>query len=201
MTLGPALMAVGAALYAFLPASSSPWTIDPGRASSWIPSSGYLTHVLPGTLLFGLGMAVMVAPLTTALMASVPTRHAGIASAFNNAVSRLGPQLVGGIVFVAVSTGYYAGLAERVPGLDVSRAETRTLFSPLNPPADDVTEAAADASRAASADSFHLAMWVSAGILALGAAINGFGITSATPSEAKAVRLGGQICVPMSDEM
>lgn len=201
MTVGPALMAVGAALYAFLPPSSSPWTIDPGRASSWIPSSGYLTHVLPGTLLFGLGMAVMVAPLTTALMASVPTRNAGIASAFNNAVSRLGPQLVGGIVFIAVSTGFYAGLAERVPGLDVSRAETRTLFSPLNPPTDGVTEAAADASREASADSFHLAMWVSAGILALGAAINGFGITSATPSEAKAARLGGQICVPVPDEM
>lgn len=201
MTAGPALMAIGTALYAFLPASSSPWTMDPRSGSSWLPSAGYFFHVLPGTLVFGLGMTVMVAPLTTALMASVPSRHAGIASAFNNAVSRLGPQLVGGIVFIVVSTGFYSGLAERVPGLDVSRAETRTLYSPLNPPAAGVTEAAADASRAASVDSFHLAMWVSAGMLALGAAINGFGITGAAPSEANAVRLGGQICVPVTDEM
>jgi len=44
--------------------------------------------VLPTTLLFGLGIALLVAPLTTALMASIPVARAGLGSAINNAISR-----------------------------------------------------------------------------------------------------------------
>ena len=49
----------------------------------------YLTGVLPAALVFGLGMAITVAPLTTAVLAAVETRHAGIASGVNNAVARI----------------------------------------------------------------------------------------------------------------
>ena len=41
---------------------------------------------------------MMVAPLTTALMSSVPVRNAGVGSAVNNAISRVGSPLVGALI-------------------------------------------------------------------------------------------------------
>jgi EmrB/QacA subfamily drug resistance transporter len=50
----------------------------------------YLTRVLPGICLFGLGMVVLVAPLTGTVLAAAPDRFAGTASGINNAVARTG---------------------------------------------------------------------------------------------------------------
>ena len=49
----------------------------------------YVTQVLPAMLVFGLGMAVTVAPLTATILGAVDPTHSGIASATNNAVSRI----------------------------------------------------------------------------------------------------------------
>lgn len=62
-----------------------------------VPGSSYLTGVLPGVLVFGLGLAVTVAPLTSAVLAAVEPARAGVASGVNNAISRLA-----GLVAVAV---------------------------------------------------------------------------------------------------
>ena len=78
-----------------------------------------------GTLLFGVGLALMVAPLTTGLMSSVPTRNAGIASAINNALSRVGQPLVAATVFIIVSGAFYANLASAVPGTDPASPQLR----------------------------------------------------------------------------
>ena len=59
-------------------------------------------------------------PLTTALMASVPENRAGLGSAVNNAISRVGPQLAGALIFVAITAAFYANLSSRVPGIDTS---------------------------------------------------------------------------------
>ena len=53
-------------------------------------SGDYLTAVLPAVLVFGLGIAIMVAPLTATALAAAPADHAGIASAVNNDVARAG---------------------------------------------------------------------------------------------------------------
>jgi EmrB/QacA subfamily drug resistance transporter len=50
--------------------------------------AGYVTELLPGVLVFGLGLAIIVAPLTSVALSSVPGGHAGIASAVNNDVAR-----------------------------------------------------------------------------------------------------------------
>jgi EmrB/QacA subfamily drug resistance transporter len=59
--------------------------------------SSYVVYVLPAVLVFGLGLAVTVAPLTATAMSSAPAQHSGIASAVNNDVARFG-----GLLAVAV---------------------------------------------------------------------------------------------------
>jgi EmrB/QacA subfamily drug resistance transporter len=60
-------------------------------------SGNYLTAVLPAVVVFGLGVAVMVAPLTATAMSAAPAEHAGVASAVNNDVAR-----AAGLIAVAV---------------------------------------------------------------------------------------------------
>jgi len=61
------------------------------------PAGSYLTEVLPATVVLGAGLALTVAPLTSTAMSSAPTDHAGVASAVNNDVAR-----IGGLVAVAL---------------------------------------------------------------------------------------------------
>jgi EmrB/QacA subfamily drug resistance transporter len=61
------------------------------------PGDGYFTYLLPCVFIFGLGLVTTVAPLTTTVMTSVPGEDSGVASAINNAVSR-----VGGLVVIAL---------------------------------------------------------------------------------------------------
>jgi EmrB/QacA subfamily drug resistance transporter len=58
---------------------------------------GYVAQLLPGVLLFALGLSMTVAPLTSAILGNIDPRNAGVASAVNNAVSR-----IAGLVAIAV---------------------------------------------------------------------------------------------------
>ena len=51
-------------------------------------SGSYAVRVLPAVIVFGLGLAITVAPLTAAAMGAAPAEHAGVASAVNNVVAR-----------------------------------------------------------------------------------------------------------------
>lgn len=53
------------------------------------PELNYFTQILPGLLLFGLGLSATVAPLTSAILGAIADSQAGIGSAVNNAVSRI----------------------------------------------------------------------------------------------------------------
>src|SRR5205814_206704 len=57
----------------------------------------YVSSVLPAVTVFGLGLTLVVAPVTATVLAAADARHSGIASGINNAVSR-----VGGLLAVAV---------------------------------------------------------------------------------------------------
>ena len=81
-----------------------PMTVGPlvvAAALLWLgevgPGDGYTSAVLPAATLFGLGLAITVAPLTATVMASVDEHHLGVGSATNNAVARLA-----GLLAVAV---------------------------------------------------------------------------------------------------
>ncbi|NIZ93272.1 MFS transporter [Kineococcus rubinsiae] len=60
-------------------------------------SASYLGDVLPAVTVFGLGLALLVAPLTSTVLAAADARHAGVASGVNNAVAR-----AAGLLAVAV---------------------------------------------------------------------------------------------------
>jgi hypothetical protein len=176
MTAGPAIMMAGILLLARVPGTSGAWTLSPDVAGSLVPPAGYQRDFLPAFLVFGAGLTIMVAPLTTCLMQSVPVHNAGVASAINNAISRIGPQLAGAVIFVAVTASFYQGLGARVSSLDPSSSAVRHEIAPLNSPAPGVPPDQADAARSASTDAYHLAMLISAGLLAAGAVVNAIGI-------------------------
>lgn len=57
----------------------------------------YLTQILPGVVIMGLGLSMLVAPLTGTVLAAVPDGQSGLASGINNAISR-----TAGLIAVAV---------------------------------------------------------------------------------------------------
>jgi EmrB/QacA subfamily drug resistance transporter len=98
MTVGPMLMAAGTLLMLAVSADFS-----------------YVTQVLPGVLLYGIGLAVTVSPLTSAILGAIDPARSGIASAVNNAVSRIAGliaiAMVGTIVGGALDLdGFHRGL-------------------------------------------------------------------------------------------
>jgi EmrB/QacA subfamily drug resistance transporter len=97
MTVGPMVVAAGLLLL-----------------SGLAPGDSYITAVLPGVTVLGLGLAITVAPLTAAVLAAVDENHVGIASGVNNAVARVAGLLSVAVLPVAVG---------------LSQADTGTAFS------------------------------------------------------------------------
>ena len=173
MAIGPAIMALGVLWFARIPSTSAAWHFQPGHPATWVPPLSYVTDLLPGGILFGIGIMMTVAPLTTALMRSVPGHRSGLASAINNAISRVGPQLAGSAIFIFITISFYNSLAAQQPGLDVSSPQFRQQVSPLNPSG---IPSLAGLVRTASTGAFHLAMLVGAALLLAGAIVNAVGI-------------------------
>ena len=70
----------------------------------------YWTQLFPGVLIFALGLSMTVAPLTSAVLGSIEPKHAGIASAVNNAISR-----IAGLIAIAL-VGLIAGTHLNIGG-------------------------------------------------------------------------------------
>jgi EmrB/QacA subfamily drug resistance transporter len=65
----------------------------------------YLTQILPGYIIFGLGLSMTVAPLTSAVLSCIHPKQAGIGSAINNAISRIAGLLAVASIGIIVGTG------------------------------------------------------------------------------------------------
>jgi EmrB/QacA subfamily drug resistance transporter len=85
LTLGPLVIAAGLLMLT---------GIEPG--------DDYVTAVLPGIVVFGLGLTLVVAPVTATVLAAADARHSGIASGVNNAVARVAGLLAVAVLPVAV---------------------------------------------------------------------------------------------------
>ena len=162
----------------------------------------YLGAVLPALLVFSLGLAMTVAPLTAAVLADVDERQAGIASAVNNAVARVAALLATAAVGAAVAASFGAALDSRLAGLPLGgRARAAVLQAkrlPLGrpelarvPPAQ--AHAVGLAAEQASVHSFHLGMGIAALLVALGGLTGLVGIRNPRRAVSAQECEGGQL--------
>ena len=92
-------------------------------------SSSYVAGVLPAVLVFGLGLVITVAPLTTTALAAAPAENAGIASAVNNYVARVGSLLAVAVLpaLAGISGKSYAHAHELSQGFRKAMIMTAAL--------------------------------------------------------------------------
>ncbi|WP_272819368.1 MFS transporter [Scytonema hofmannii] len=164
LIVGPFLVGLGFLLMAFVGLTRG--------------ASEYWTTFFPGIVVFGLGMAITVAPLTTAVMGSVGTEYAGTASGINNAVSRTAGVLAIAIVGSLALSTYSLSLQEHTTCIHLSNAarlllqsQARQLgqISPIVGIAPENVDAVATAVKLAFVDTFRLVMIICAGLAWLSA--------------------------------
>jgi EmrB/QacA subfamily drug resistance transporter len=166
-------------------------------------SVDYVSEVLPGLLVFALGLSMTVAPLTAAVLAGAETSQAGIASGVNNAIARVAGLLGTAAVGAAVAGSFGSSLDEHLSGVTLGPAAraavTQAKRLPLGRP--DVhglisTQASAltHAAEQASLHSFHLGMAIAGLLVAVGGVVGVVGIRNPqAPSVHAADCPGGQL--------
>ncbi|MBA3330888.1 MAG: MFS transporter, partial [Actinobacteria bacterium] len=149
LTGGPVLIGAGTLLFLLLEERSDFWTFG-----------------LAGLVLFALGLAMLVAPITSTALSSAPEQYAGIASGVNQTVSRLGNLLAIAAIGLVITLVFEAsGGSEEAVALAAGQREPEL--------------------RAASIDAFRAGMVVTALLAFAGAIVAGLGISNA---EAERVR-------------
>jgi EmrB/QacA subfamily drug resistance transporter len=78
-------------------------------------SADYVSQVLPGLVVFGLGLSMTVAPLTSTVLGAVDRHHAGVASGVNNALARVAGLLAVAVIGAVASASFTTRLDERLP--------------------------------------------------------------------------------------
>jgi EmrB/QacA subfamily drug resistance transporter len=170
MGFGPLIAATGLALFLRLDAD-----VD------------YLTELLPGLLVFALGLSMTVAPLTATVLADADEHNAGIASGVNNAIARVASLIAIAAVGALVASSFGSSLRENLGPLAnrlaVSRAISEAEKQPLArvtadnaPPA--VRARLESASRESSVDAFHLAIAIASALVALGGVLGLAGLVN-----------------------
>ena len=100
LTIGPSIVALAFLLFAL-----------PGTEGS------YWTTFFPAAVVLGIGMAITVPPLTTAVMSAVPQQQAGTASGINNAVARTAGLIAIAVFGVIVTTVFNRELTSRLDAM------------------------------------------------------------------------------------
>ena len=142
LTVGPALIGLGTIVFAIVDTRSEFWT-----------------YGVAGLLLFSLGLAMMVAPITATALKSAPERYAGIASGVNSTVSRLGSLIAVAVIGLVITLVF----------------EGRTDAPNAVPLA---TDQVAPELRDASVAGFRAGMALAAALAFAGAAVGAFGISN-----------------------
>lgn len=145
--------------------------------------AAYWSQLLPGVLIFGFGLAMTVAPLTSAILGDVDPKNAGMASAINNAVARVAGLIavaaVGAIIAAQFSSVLNQRVMSRHPSTEVLNAMTvaKTKSMDISVPKNLESNGTYKSDlRAASVSAFHRGILVMSGLLILGGAISAVGI-------------------------
>ncbi len=171
MGVGPLVAAVGLAWFLRLDAD-----VD------------YLTDLLPGLLVFALGLSITVAPLTATVLADADESNAGIASGVNNAIARVASLVaiagVGALVAASFGSKLDDELGAREAGnpqleAAVEDAKRQPLSEVVVPglPAGEQVEVSAAAERA-SVGAFHVGIGIATALVALGGVLGLVGIVN-----------------------
>jgi predicted MFS family arabinose efflux permease len=112
LVAGPILAAIAFALLAL-----------PGIGGS------YWTTFFPGMTVLGLALAIIVAPLSTAVMGAVDARHVGVASGINNAVARVAGLLAIAVMSVVIVLAFSSALETRLTGLHLPPTVSQAIDS------------------------------------------------------------------------
>lgn len=91
------------------------------------PGDRYASTILPAAALFGLGLAITVAPLTAAVLASVDERHLGVGSATNNAAARLAGLLAVAVLPAVAGVEFVASRGRGLPGYGTALGTSAAL--------------------------------------------------------------------------
>ena len=168
----------------------------------------YLTDVLPAMALFGLGLAMTVAPLTATVLSDADQNHSGVASGVNNAVARVAGLLAIAAVGAFVSAAFISTVDDRVPGRPLDPQSRRAVGDAKDQPL--TTSAASDAApeerpflrrvfEDASVDAFHVAIGISGALVVAGGLVSLAGIRNPRRKVAAAECPGGAICGASED--
>jgi EmrB/QacA subfamily drug resistance transporter len=162
----------------------------------------YLTDVLPGLLVFGLGLSMTVAPLTATVLADADDSNAGIASGVNNAIARVAGLVAIAAVGAVVAASFGSKLEDEIGQAalarpEVARAVDEAKRQPLavvevSGVPDDVAASVRESAKDASVSAFHVGLGIATALVALGGILGLIGITNPRRKVAAADCPGGQ---------
>jgi EmrB/QacA subfamily drug resistance transporter len=187
LTAGPILVAAGFALM-----------------ERYGTTVSFVTDVLPALLVFSLGLALTVSPLTATVLADASEMDAGIASAVNNAVARTGSLVAVAAVGAVVASFYGAQLdhrlGHRLPASSHAavREAARHTFGTIDDAAVPSAKRAfvRQATATAGEDAFHVAMGIGSALLLVaglsGLALHGRARTTVAAGDCAGGQLAGQ---------
>jgi hypothetical protein len=141
----------------------------------------YFTDLLPGLLVFSIGLSCTVAPLTAAVLSDVEESNAGIASGVNNAIARVAGLLAIAAVGAVISAQFSSTLDRQLAGVSLSPATRAAVvqarketFSRIAPSRGGLQ--VSRAVQSASVHAFHVGIGISAALVAFGGLLGLAGI-------------------------
>ena len=187
MGVGPLIAAVGIGLLV--------WRVD--------ADASYVSDVLPGLLVFGLGLSMTVAPLTMTVLADADESNAGIASGVNNAIARVAGLVAIAAVGAVVAASFSSKLENEIGAAalrrpEVAKAVQEAERQPLSTVSvqgvpEDVQASVRESAEDASVGAFHVGLTIAGALVALGGLLGLLAITNVRRKVAAADCAGGQL--------